>query len=112
MMISNLLQVDFEEYAAKAKTLPVNTTKKSKLFLYGLYYQATVGPVNTRMCSLIYSDSLFSIFAKQNFDTFIFCFFAGWPGIFNMRDRAKWEAWKAVEGLQNPLDKSYIYKYK
>ncbi|CAL9758870.1 unnamed protein product [Musa acuminata subsp. burmannicoides] len=41
MMISNLLQVDFEEYAAKAKTLPVNTTKKSKLFLYGLYYQAT-----------------------------------------------------------------------
>ncbi|CAL9073904.1 unnamed protein product, partial [Musa acuminata var. zebrina] len=31
------LQIDFEEYAAKAKTLPVYTTKKSKLFLYGLY---------------------------------------------------------------------------
>ncbi|THU63038.1 hypothetical protein C4D60_Mb01t11510 [Musa balbisiana] len=30
------LQVDFEEYAAKAKTLPVNTTNKSKLILYGV----------------------------------------------------------------------------
>ena len=24
---------------------------------------------------------------------------AGRPGIFNMRDRAKWDAWKAVEGI-------------
>ncbi|URE37198.1 hypothetical protein MUK42_08086 [Musa troglodytarum] len=60
---------DFEEYAAKAKTLPENTTNENKLILYGLYKQATVGPVNTSR-----------------------------PGIFNMRDRAKWDAWKAVEG--------------
>ncbi|URE37201.1 hypothetical protein MUK42_08086 [Musa troglodytarum] len=63
------LQEDFEEYAAKAKTLPENTTNENKLILYGLYKQATVGPVNTSR-----------------------------PGIFNMRDRAKWDAWKAVEG--------------
>lgn len=25
---------------------------------------------------------------------------AGRPGIFNMRDRAKWDAWKAVEGIE------------
>lgn len=24
---------------------------------------------------------------------------AGRPGMFNMRDRAKWDAWKAVEGM-------------
>ncbi|KAF2308907.1 hypothetical protein GH714_023416 [Hevea brasiliensis] len=60
---------EFEEYAEKAKTLPENTTNESKLILYGLYKQATVGPVNTSR-----------------------------PGMFNMRDRAKWDAWKAVEG--------------
>ncbi|KAH8513719.1 hypothetical protein H0E87_006834 [Populus deltoides] len=64
------LQEEFEEHAEKAKTLPENTTNENKLILYGLFKQATVGPVNTSR-----------------------------PGIFNMRDRAKWDAWKAVEGI-------------
>ncbi|KAI4991053.1 hypothetical protein ZWY2020_039424 [Hordeum vulgare] len=38
---------EFEEYAEKAKTLPDTTTNESKLSLYSLYKQATVGPVNT-----------------------------------------------------------------
>ncbi|MBA0687677.1 hypothetical protein Goari_015191, partial [Gossypium aridum] len=38
------------------------------LILYGLYKQATVGPVNTDR-----------------------------PGMFNMREKYKWDAWKAVE---------------
>ncbi|KAI4977254.1 hypothetical protein ZWY2020_054885 [Hordeum vulgare] len=38
---------EFEEYAKKAKTLPNTTTNESKLCLYSLYKQATVGPVNT-----------------------------------------------------------------
>lgn len=41
------LQEDFEEFAAKAKTLPESTTNENKLILYGLFKQATVGPVNT-----------------------------------------------------------------
>ncbi|XP_064961279.1 acyl-CoA-binding protein [Musa acuminata AAA Group] len=78
------LQEDFEEYAAKAKTLPENTTNENKLILYGLYKQATVGPVNTSR-----------------------------PGIFNMRDRAKWDAWKAVEGKSKEEAMSdYITKVK
>lgn len=36
----------------------------------------------------------------------IYIFFSwgciGRPGIFNMRDRAKWDAWKAVEGTPPP----------
>ncbi|PRQ19120.1 putative FERM/acyl-CoA-binding protein, 3-helical bundle [Rosa chinensis] len=63
------LKEEFEEHAEKAKTLPETTTNESKLILYGLYKQATVGDVNTAR-----------------------------PGMFNMRDRAKWDAWKAVEG--------------
>ena len=43
------MQEDFEEYAEKAKTLPENTTNENRLILYGLYKQATVGPVNTGM---------------------------------------------------------------
>ena len=60
---------EFEEHAEKAKTLPETTTNENKLILYGLYKQATVGNVNTSR-----------------------------PGMFNMRDRAKWDAWKNVEG--------------
>lgn len=37
------------------------------------------------------------------YKTTFLCFhvfeFTGRPGIFNMRDRAKWDAWKAVEGI-------------
>ncbi|KAL5190807.1 Acyl-CoA-binding protein [Glycine soja] len=64
-----VMQEDFEQYAEKAKTLPPTQSNEDLLILYGLYKQATVGPVNTSR-----------------------------PGMFNMRDRAKWDAWKAVEG--------------
>ncbi|XP_009365752.2 acyl-CoA-binding protein [Pyrus x bretschneideri] len=63
------LKEEFDEHAEKAKTLPESTTNENKLILYGLYKQATVGAVTTSR-----------------------------PGMFNMRDRAKWDAWKAVEG--------------
>uniref|UniRef100_A0A166DNI0 ACB domain-containing protein n=1 Tax=Daucus carota subsp. sativus TaxID=79200 RepID=A0A166DNI0_DAUCS len=75
---------EFEEHAEKAKTLPESTTNENKLILYGLYKQATVGTVNTSR-----------------------------PGIFNMRDRAKWDAWKAVEGKSKDEAMSdYITKVK
>ncbi|KAF9624969.1 hypothetical protein IFM89_016601 [Coptis chinensis] len=75
---------DFDEHAEKAKSLPESTTNESKLILYGLFKQATVGPVNTSR-----------------------------PGIFNMRDRAKWDAWKAVEGKsKEEAMNDYITKVK
>ncbi|KAM1787239.1 hypothetical protein ACFX11_037654 [Malus domestica] len=60
---------EFDEHAEKAKTLPKSTTNENKLNLYGLYKQATVGAVSTSR-----------------------------PGMFNMKDRVMWDAWKAVEG--------------
>ncbi len=78
------LKEEFEGYAEKAKTLPENTTNESKLILYGLYKQANIGPVNTSR-----------------------------PGMFNPRDRAKWDAWKAVEGKSKDEAMSdYITKVK
>ncbi|KAF5739574.1 acyl-CoA-binding protein [Tripterygium wilfordii] len=78
------LKEDFEEYAEKAKTLPPTTTDASKLILYGLYKQATVGPVNTSR-----------------------------PGMFSPRERAKWDAWKAVEAKSKDEAMSdYITKVK
>ncbi|GJX50992.1 six-bladed beta-propeller, TolB-like protein [Tanacetum coccineum] len=52
------------------RRLTVHYTNDNKLALYGLYKQATVGPVNTDR-----------------------------PGMFSMAERAKWDAWKAVEGI-------------
>ncbi|KAL8201128.1 hypothetical protein R6Q57_012467 [Mikania cordata] len=78
------LKEDFEEYATKAKTLPDTTTNENLLVLYGLYKQATVGPVNTDR-----------------------------PGIFSMRERAKWDAWKAVEAKsKDEAMNDYITKVK
>jgi len=42
-----VVQEDFELYATKAKTLPPTQTNEDLLIIYGLYKQATVGPVNT-----------------------------------------------------------------
>ncbi|KAK2991299.1 hypothetical protein RJ640_024564 [Escallonia rubra] len=79
-----LRREEFEEYAEKAKTLPQTTTNEDLLIIYGLYKQVTVGPVNTSR-----------------------------PGIFNMRDRAKWDAWKAVEGKsKEEAMNDYITKVK
>ncbi|XP_047966776.1 acyl-CoA-binding protein-like [Salvia hispanica] len=78
------LREEFEEHAEKAKTLPENTSNETKLILYGLYKQATVGNVNTSR-----------------------------PGMFNMRDRAKWDAWKGVEGKSaEQAMNDYITKVK
>ncbi|KAG2376388.1 hypothetical protein LR48_Vigan06g072800 [Vigna angularis] len=79
-----VMQEDFELYATKAKTLPANQTNENLLIIYGLYKQATVGPVNTAR-----------------------------PGMFNMKDRAKWDAWKAVEGKsKDEAMNDYITKVK
>ncbi|CAN1803603.1 Acyl-CoA-binding protein [Linum perenne] len=64
------LQEEFEEYAQKALTLPESTSNENKLILYALFKQSTVGPVNTSR-----------------------------PGMLNMRERAKWDAWKTAEGV-------------
>ncbi|XP_009802315.1 acyl-CoA-binding protein [Nicotiana tabacum] len=78
------LKEDFEEHAELAKTLPESTSNENKLILYGLYKQATVGNVDTSR-----------------------------PGMFNMRDRAKWDAWKAVEGKsKDEAMNDYITKVK
>ncbi|KAG5389009.1 hypothetical protein IGI04_030550 [Brassica rapa subsp. trilocularis] len=54
------------------------------VILYGLYKQATVGPVTTSS-----------------------------PGMFSMKERAKWDAWKAVEGKSTDEAMSdYITKVK
>ncbi|KAL2544354.1 ACB domain-containing protein [Forsythia ovata] len=78
------LKEEFEECAEQAKTLLENTSNENKLILYGLYKQATVGNVNTRR-----------------------------PGMFNIRDRAMWYAWKAVEGKsQEEAMNDFITKVK
>ncbi|QCD90909.1 acyl-CoA-binding protein [Vigna unguiculata] len=78
------LKEDFELYATKAKTLPPTQTNEDLLIIYGLYKQATVGPVNTAR-----------------------------PGMFNMKDRAKWDAWKAVEAKStDDAMNDYIIKVK
>ncbi|TYH60968.1 hypothetical protein ES332_D07G016500v1 [Gossypium tomentosum] len=75
---------DFQEHANKAKTLPPSTKDADKLILYGLYKQAMVGNVNTDR-----------------------------PRMLSPTDRAKWDAWKAVEGkTKEQAMTEYIAKVK
>ncbi|RWR89670.1 acyl-CoA-binding protein [Cinnamomum micranthum f. kanehirae] len=78
------LKEEFEEYAEKAKALPETISNESKLILYANYKQATVGPVNITR-----------------------------PGMFSIKDRAKWDAWKLAEGKSTDEAMSdYITKVK
>ena len=62
---------DFNEYAAKVKTLSVNiVTNEDLLTLYGLYKQATVGDNTTSR-----------------------------PGFMDFTGKAKWDAWTKHKGL-------------
>ncbi|XP_030448576.1 acyl-CoA-binding protein-like [Syzygium oleosum] len=78
------LEDEFKEHAEKAKSLPASTKDADKLVLYGLYKQSTIGAVNT-----------------------------GRPGFFSPTERAKWDAWKAVEGKsKEEAMADYITKVK
>ncbi|CAM0911158.1 unnamed protein product [Alopecurus aequalis] len=79
------LKEDFEEYAEKAKTLPESTSNEDKLILYGLFKQANLGNVDPTTK----------------------------PGVFNMKDRAKWCAWEAVKDkTKEEAMSDYITKVK
>ncbi|KAI7726980.1 hypothetical protein M8C21_011405 [Ambrosia artemisiifolia] len=78
------LKEEFEEYADKVKTLTKKPSDADLLILYGLFKQATVGPVDTAR-----------------------------PGMFSMKERAKWDAWKAVEAkTKEEAMNDYITKAK
>lgn len=70
----------FEEKAKAASELPTKPDTDELLKLYALYKQATVGDND-----------------KEK------------PGIFNMKDRYKWDAWEAQKGKpQEEAEKEYI----
>lgn len=69
-MSLNILQ-KFEEAAEKIKETKVQLSDEQKLEIYGLYKQSTVGDVNVPRPD-------------------------GW---FDMVGKAKWDAWKKLEGL-------------
>ncbi|AMD21832.1 HFL024Wp [Eremothecium sinecaudum] len=70
----------FEEKAAAVNALPQTPNRDELLKLYALYKQATVHD-NT----------------KEK------------PGIFNMKDRYKWDAWESLKGMsQEDAEQEYI----
>ncbi|CEO95319.1 hypothetical protein PBRA_004085 [Plasmodiophora brassicae] len=70
---------DFEAAAAKAKTF-TSLSNEQMLDLYKHYKQATVGDCNTDR-----------------------------PGMFDMKGRAKWDAWNSVKGMpQEEAKTKYI----
>ncbi|CAM6128859.1 unnamed protein product [Calypogeia fissa] len=73
---------DFDKAAKDAVTLPTSTTDESKLILYGLFKQATVGNMNTSRL-----------------------------GMFNFKGKAKWDAWKKVKGKsKEEAQQDYVTK--
>lgn len=70
----------FEEKAKAVNELPSKPDTDELLKLYGLYKQATVGDNN-----------------KEK------------PGLFNMKDRYKWDAWEELKGTsQQDAEQQYI----
>ena len=70
----------FEEKAKAVNELPTKPTTEELLKLYALYKQATIGDCNTER-----------------------------PGVFNFKDRSKWDAWNNLKGMsQEEAEKEYI----
>lgn len=70
----------FEEKAKAVNELPTQPSQDEMLKLYGLYKQATVGDNTMEK-----------------------------PGIFNMKDRYKWDAWEKLKGMsQEEAEQKYI----
>ncbi|XP_067843387.1 acyl-CoA-binding protein [Heptranchias perlo] len=77
-----MTQGDFEKAAEEVKQLKTKPSDEDMLFIYGLYKQATVGDVNTER-----------------------------PGMFDMKGKAKWDAWHARTGTsKEDAMKMYISK--
>lgn len=76
------LDEDFDQAAKDVKTLTSKPSDDDLLILYGLFKVATVGKVDTPR-----------------------------PGLFDLKGKAKWDAWKKVED-KAPEDakKDYILK--
>ncbi|KAL1204947.1 Acyl-CoA-binding domain-containing protein 6 [Cardamine amara subsp. amara] len=78
------LKEEFEEHAEKVNTLTEKPSNEDLLIIYGLYKQAKFGPVDTAR-----------------------------PGMFSPKERAKWDAWKAVEAKSTEeAMNDYITKVK
>lgn len=75
-----MVSAQFEEKAKAVNDLPSKPSTDELLKLYSLYKQATVGDVNTER-----------------------------PGIFNIKDRSKWDAWNKLKGMsQEDAEQEYI----
>lgn len=74
------LQKSFEAHAEQVKNLARPATNEELSQLYGLYKQATLGDNNTPK-----------------------------PGLFDLKGKAKWEAWNSKRGLsKEDAQKQYI----
>ncbi|CAN3365099.1 acyl-CoA-binding protein [Diutina catenulata] len=75
-----MVSAEFEQKAKAVNELPTRPNNDELLKLYGLYKQATVGDNNTEK-----------------------------PGIMDFKGKAKWQAWKDVEGTsQEEAETQYI----
>lgn len=69
---TDMFQSKFESAAERVKQLQKRPSDEELLQLYGLYKQANVGDNNTPC-----------------------------PGLFQWKDKAKWEAWRSRKGISN-----------
>ncbi|CAH2304945.1 Acyl- -binding [Pelobates cultripes] len=65
-------QAEFDQAASDVKKLKSTPCDSDMLALYGLYKQGTCGDVNTER-----------------------------PGMFDLKGKAKWDAWAAKKGVSN-----------
>ena len=69
---------EFDKAVRRVDSFKSRPPDETLLHLYGLYKQVTVGDINTEM-----------------------------PGIFDMKGRAKWNAWKSYSGLDKTTARTY-----
>jgi diazepam-binding inhibitor (GABA receptor modulator, acyl-CoA-binding protein) len=94
-------QTRFQEAARKAEPLSSKASNEDLLAVYGLYKQATVGDVNTGACTAQpHARARASLTRARDVGV---CTRADRPGMFDLKGKAKWDAWNSRKGVWRPL---------
>lgn len=104
------LQEVFKEAAERVKKLP-EASNDDKLELYSLFKQSNVGDCNTGTFTQHHRALLVLNESSQIANTLLWQHTDRPGGLFNLSNKAKWDAWNARKGLaHDDAMKAYIDK--
>lgn len=101
----------FNEAAERVRTLTKRPTDQELLDLYALFKQGTFGDNNTSKLSFFLNIFLTKFFNWNDKFPFHIDSTIGKPGMFDLKGKAKWNAWNEKKGMSQDESKEKYIAY-